>query len=242
MSLGEARVALPPNLKRPGSEASSGDESTDVARLAIQSVELADEATLSRDVQMARIQAKLFKTDLLIFIHGYNVSFENALRRAAQIAYDLNFDGPTLVFNWPSQARLWGYLADRDEVDVASGQFRQFLAKVIMKAKPERVHFIAHSMGNLVLLRALETVGFGGGDAQLPLGAIITAAPDVDPDVFAQFANRTSKGGANLTLYVPGDDRALCWLRQTRATSIACLLPRWPCRDRVAADPPSHGP
>src|SRR5262249_8140228 len=150
------------------------------------------EAALASDVQRARIQAKLFKSDVLVFIHGYNVSFENAVRRTAQIAYDLNFDGPTIVFSWPSQGRLWGYLADRDEVDIASGQLRQFLAKVNMKAKVQRVHFIAHSMGNLVLLRALETIGLGRGDAQLPLGAIITAAPDVDPDVFAQFANRTS--------------------------------------------------
>ena len=29
--------------------------------------------------------------DVLVFVHGYNVGFEDAARRAAQLAYDLNF-------------------------------------------------------------------------------------------------------------------------------------------------------
>jgi hypothetical protein len=39
------------------------------------------------------------KEQILLFVHGYNVSFDNAVRRAGQIAYDLNFDGP-----WRRQA------------------------------------------------------------------------------------------------------------------------------------------
>src|SRR5262249_29828768 len=35
--------------------------------------------------------------DVLIFVHGYNVSFEDAARRAAQLSVDLNFGGRTLL-------------------------------------------------------------------------------------------------------------------------------------------------
>ncbi len=35
-------------------------------------------------------------------MHGYNTSFDNALYRTAQIAYDLDFDGATFLYSWPS--------------------------------------------------------------------------------------------------------------------------------------------
>ena len=31
--------------------------------------------------------------EVLVFVHGFNVSFEDSLRRTAQLAYDLKFDG-----------------------------------------------------------------------------------------------------------------------------------------------------
>ena len=46
--------------------------------------------------------ASVFPKQVFVFVHGFNVSFENALRRTAQIAYDLNFDGAPFLFSWPS--------------------------------------------------------------------------------------------------------------------------------------------
>jgi esterase/lipase superfamily enzyme len=65
-------------------------------------------------------------------------------------------DGPAFLFSRPSRARLLGYLSDRDEVDVAAEHLKQFRAKVVGATKPTKVQLIAHSMGNMVLLRALE--------------------------------------------------------------------------------------
>jgi esterase/lipase superfamily enzyme len=45
-------------------------------------------------------------------VHGFNVSFENALRRTAQIAYDLDFDGAPFLFSWPSRDSLLSYASD----------------------------------------------------------------------------------------------------------------------------------
>ena len=41
----------------------------------------------------------------LIFVHGFNVSYQNAILRAAQIAYDLKYQGPVILFTWPSGPR-----------------------------------------------------------------------------------------------------------------------------------------
>ena len=81
----------------------------------------------------------------------------------------------------------------------------------MLASKATKVHVVAHSMGNMVLVRALEAMQANGATPALPLGEIITAAPDVDPDLYARFAESAKANGAHVTLYVSADDRAL-WL------------------------------
>ena len=50
-----------------------------------------------------------------IFVHGYNVTFEDAARRTAQMSYDLKFDGAPVFFSWPSQGTYLGYTVDEFE-------------------------------------------------------------------------------------------------------------------------------
>ena len=210
LTLGVAKVTIPPVLSKGGAEPSK-DESTDVNRLAIQSLEIQEQAALVESINRVMLQAKIFKEHAFVFVHGYNMSFENSVRRAAQIAYDLDFDGPAFLFSWPSSGNLFGYLADRDEVDVAAEHMRQFLKNVVLPGKAKKIDLVAHSMGNMVLLQALDRMREDNSAATLPLGEIITAAPDVDPDLYARFAAKANANGAHITLYVSADDRAL-WL------------------------------
>src|SRR2546427_2842571 len=46
------------------------------------------------------------KKNAFIFIHGFNVTFEDACRRTAQLAYDLKFSGAPLMWSWPSDGKL----------------------------------------------------------------------------------------------------------------------------------------
>jgi esterase/lipase superfamily enzyme len=52
------------------------------------------------------------KKSAFIFVHGYNVTFEDAARRTAQMSYDLSFDGAPVFYSWPSQGSLGDYLKD----------------------------------------------------------------------------------------------------------------------------------
>ncbi len=148
--------------------------------------------------------------DAFVFVHGYNVSFEDALKRTAQIAFDLDFAGPSLLFSWPSEAKLFGYGYDRDSADIAVNHFIAFLDAASSQMPGTKIHIIAHSMGNVVVLAALEKIALRGSWTPRPLiGEIVLAHPDVDQDRFRQLAGTVKGVGAGMTLYTSQSDVAL---------------------------------
>lgn len=42
--------------------------------------------------------------EVLVFVHGFNVNFDEAVLRAGQIKYDLKFPGEVVVYSWPAGA------------------------------------------------------------------------------------------------------------------------------------------
>ena len=146
-----------------------------------------------------------------LFVHGYNVSFADAARRTAQIAYDLNFDGASIFYSWPSQGTLPGYAADEANVEWATPNLRGFIKDILDRAAPTRLHLVAHSMGSRALADALAQLRAELGESQrAALQEVILAAPDIDADVFLRDVVPAITGtGARLTLYAASDDKAL---------------------------------
>jgi esterase/lipase superfamily enzyme/Flp pilus assembly protein TadD len=195
-------------------------QATEVRRLAMHCIQVANESEIVAAAGRRLGEAKAFGGQALVFVHGYNVSFESALRRAAQIAHDIGFDGGTFAFSWPVHegrlAWLWDYLSARDTVDIASEHFKQFLERIVARTGATKLHFIAHSIGNMVLLRALERIAGENPALAAAVGEIINAAPDVDPDSFVLMARKVKAKGARLTLYASSSDKPLRlsgWLR-----------------------------
>src|SRR5690606_3614266 len=91
-----------------------------------------------------------------IFIHGYNVTFRDAARRTAQIAYDLKFSGAPVMFSWPAQGDVEDYTIDENSAAWAESQVTQFLEATALASGARRMHIIAHSMGNRIVTKALE--------------------------------------------------------------------------------------
>ncbi|HXT21942.1 MAG TPA: alpha/beta hydrolase, partial [Thermoanaerobaculia bacterium] len=146
----------------------------------------------------------------LVVIHGYNVSFEAAALRAAQIGFDLQLPGATAFFSWPSRARLARYTADEATIQASEKHIAQFLLEFTRQSGAEQVHVIAHSMGNRGLLRAMQRIVTEVGDAtKVPFGQIILAAPDEDQDVFAELSAAYRRLARRTTLYVSARDRAV---------------------------------
>ena len=52
--------------------------------------------------------------DVLIYVHGFNTSLEEARFRLAQLVVDAKFGGVAVLFTWPSKAALLAYGADKE--------------------------------------------------------------------------------------------------------------------------------
>jgi esterase/lipase superfamily enzyme len=146
--------------------------------------------------------------DAFVFIHGYNVSFDDAVFRTAQIAHDLTFKGAPILFSWPSRASLFGYPHDLTAAQQTIEQLKFFLAEVANRTSATTIHLIGHSMGNLPLTRALTDLA--GRPELRRFKQIILTAPDIDAVVFKeQIAPGLAKLDAHVTLYASSGDSAL---------------------------------
>ena len=148
--------------------------------------------------------------DILLFIHGYNVDFERAAQRAAQFAYDLEFQGACVLYSWPSEGATLKYFVDEDNALWTVDHFETVLTTVMTELGAARVHAVAHSMGSRVLaegLRRVDVSAFPAGSAALR--EVVFAAPDINADTFRNFITKFYARAGRFTLYASNGDKAL---------------------------------
>ncbi len=170
---------------------------------------IADRETFMATVA-GRVDAST-RREVFVFIHGYNITFELAALRTAQLAVDMNLDGAPVFYSWPSRASLLAYGADTRTVadpallDEVSG----FLTELAQTSGAERIHLVAHSMGARVLLRSLDRIA-AARQAQPPLfDEVVFAAADVGVEEFQTTWPRLLPTAGRFTLYASQRDRAL---------------------------------
>lgn len=213
-------------------------ETTEVARLAIPNIAVVADERIFMDAAQKRLDAaSVFPKQVFVFVHGFNVSFENALRRTAQIAYDLNFDGAPFLFSWPSGDGFWSYFhANQESEKIAADHLAEFLEKIVAKTNATKIHLIAHSMGNTVLLDALDKIS--GTRSPLRFAEIIMHSPDVGNSRFRQVMMAINGLGTGETLYASTKDRALGlsgWISGEKAGGTASVFPGVETIDVTAA-------
>lgn len=165
----------------------------------------------------------------LIFIHGFNVSFPDALRRTAQLSYDLQFRGATVCYSWPSRGSMFSYTADEDSVQWTALHLLNFLQAVYTRSGATSIDIIAHSMGNRALLAALQLLGASSGPQ---FDQVILAAPDVAASLFTQLVPTVQAHARRITLYASSKDQALVasarvnhYRRAGDSTGVVTIIP-----------------
>ena len=143
----------------------------------------------------------------LVFLHGFNVTFEEAAIRAAQIGVDLKVPGATAFFSWPSRGTVRAYPADEASIEASERAITDFLVDFTSNCQAEKVHLIAHSMGNRGLLRALQRIAASTQThGQVKFGQVFLAAPDVDQGLFLDLARLYPEHAERTTLYASDGD------------------------------------
>jgi esterase/lipase superfamily enzyme len=151
----------------------------------------------------------------LVFVHGFNVKFQEAVLRAAQIAYDLKYQGPIVLFTWPAGAGD-GFFDDNllnktyeNNMKTAQGSveaFKKFLTD--LKASGLKINLAVHSMGHQVVLPALKELGLKNSDARY-VHELILNAPDYQAQDFNDMTDIIQKIVNRITLYCSFNDKAM---------------------------------
>ncbi|MCR9420668.1 alpha/beta hydrolase [Vibrio sp. RM-69-4] len=145
------------------------------------------------------------KKSLMVFVHGYNVSFQNAIFKSAQIKYDLNYEWPLVLFSWPSKSSVKSYVSDKESALNSSVALASLLKK-ISEMDIDEVFVIGHSMGTFCLAEALRELDIKDN----PFQRLVLAAADIQKQAFFERYCEKIKASFNMvSLYASSSDKAL---------------------------------
>ena len=153
---------------------------------------------------------------MLVFIHGFNNRFDDAVFRFAQIVHDSNAPVVPILFTWPSRGSVLAYGYDRESTAYSRNALESLLKAISRDPAVGEISILAHSMGNSLALETLRQMAIRDGRVTPKIRNVLLAAPDVDVDLAREAivdmgprANRPA-----FTLFVSQDDRALAVSRR----------------------------
>jgi esterase/lipase superfamily enzyme len=148
--------------------------------------------------------------EVVVFIHGYNTNYQEAVYRVAQLSRDSGFPGTFVAFAWPSRGTLTGYVADRESSTYSRDYLEEFLNQLARTPGVTRINVIAHSMGNWLTVETLRQAKLRAHSDFIPkLGEVFLMSPDIDVDVFRTQLDAIGKLNEPITVGISRDDRAL---------------------------------
>lgn len=146
---------------------------------------------------------------VLVFVHGFNNLYEEAVYRFAQIVHDSKADVVPVVFTWPSRGSIFDYNYDKESTNYSRDALEDLLTQIARNPAVGEVTVMAHSMGTWLAVEALRQMAIRHGRVDPKISNVILAAPDLDVDVFGQQFQSFAGKAPHFTLFVSRDDRAL---------------------------------
>ena len=161
-------------------------------------------ARFGSKAMFADVQKDMLKrSDVLVFVHGFNVSWEEAVGSAMALQVMQNRDGvgddaqktAVALFSWPSDGSAMPFTAYKSDRSEAKGsgyafargllKLRDHLAQLGGLQCGQDLHLLCHSMGNYVLQNALERLREFTPGTALPrlFERVFMCAADVDGSV-----------------------------------------------------------
>ena len=182
-------------------------------------------------------------SDVLVFIHGFNVKWESAVGSALALQEMANVQHPAgkniivVLFSWPSEGEaipMYSYLDDRSRARnsgfaVGRGflKLKDFFIRLEESVKAQKeeacgqaIHLLCHSMGNYVLQNAVERMASFTQTPALPrlFENIFMCAADVDDTALEpdQPLGRLNELARSINVYYNRDDKAMVFSETTK--------------------------
>ena len=153
-----------------------------------------ERAAAGLQAEVARRTAAAPRKEVLLFVHGYANTFQDAAFSMADLCHFLGREFVCAIFTWPaggSRGLMAGYNVDRESGEFAVQHLKQAIRLISQSAGVERIHLMAHSRGTDVLASALREINIEAYTAGSSIGErfrvknIVLLAPDIDADVAA---------------------------------------------------------
>jgi esterase/lipase superfamily enzyme len=140
---------------------------------------------------LVQIQGPLFfdslrqsTRDVLVFVHDFGVTFEDAVRQTAQLAHDVGFPGIPISYSWPSAGSPTpaGFTQDERNVAATVQHLRSFLQHLQRISRGRQVHLVAQGMGGRALSGALAELAKQPAGSRF--GKVVLTAPSINTEIF----------------------------------------------------------
>lgn len=151
---------------------------------------------------------------VLIFVHGFNNGFEDAVYRFAQIAHDSHADAAPVLFTWPSRGSVFAYGFDRESANFSRDALEEVIWRISQDPMVSEVAVMGHSMGAWLVMESLRQMAIRRGRLPASIHNVILASPDIDVDVFRTQWQALHSPEARFTIFVSQADRALALSRR----------------------------
>ena len=199
-------------------------------------VDVHERAAADLQAEVARRIAASPRKEVVLFVHGYANTFEDAAFSMADLCHFFGREFVCGIFTWPaggSRGLMAGYNVDRESSEFAVQHLKQAIRLIGQTPGVERIHLMAHSRGTDVVasaLRELNIEAYAAGASiadRFKLMNVVLLAPDIDADVAAmkifgvvsdpdlaygaapQPRKVFSGPGVHITSYVSWGDKAL---------------------------------
>ena len=148
---------------------------------------------------------------VLLFVHGFNNRFDEAVYRFAQIMHDSKAPAVPVLFSWPSHGVI-GLRAYQDDLENATSSreaLEQVLDGIAANANVKEVTIVCHSMGCFLTLEALHAKALRTGKIGDKVKNVLFVAPDVNINLFRTQMREMGSARPRFALLRVGNHRLL---------------------------------
>jgi esterase/lipase superfamily enzyme len=147
--------------------------------------------------------------DVLVYVHGYNVKFEEAVGRTGQLALELPFNGVVVCYSWPSAIAGLAYGKEVEQAEGTVKHLWRFLSALQSHlGNGTRINLVAHGLGCRALMQGVAAIPKDERETR-PFQHVVLAMPDIGVDKFPALAEKCVTAARHVTMYVSSRDTAL---------------------------------